>query len=412
MSTLSEVRLDFIKLSKRYDLLDSGDISANVDDGANAFLNAGLRYLDSKLRHKKSVKRFVKVLAIGDYTFTVPDFITLEQFLMITATEEIDLTSEERSMRDFRRKFQRPYSGWTNGVPAAWAINSDILVDEMESSVPQDALGQGDVRRVPSEGEILVNPSFGDVFYTPENATATGTALREDTPFWERTSETKVVFNHTNKSMDIDGAYTALDLIFRQDIDNMRFRPDIVVLYRASMTVSNYVSGEVRIQLGDGTTASLTANGTLTSDIQPNSYSVEPYFSIVSATTDTVDLEITEVSLVEIGLINLTTNVSPVSTENRTGIIFNPPTDVARTAEFYARFFTPAMTRDTDRNYWTDSYPILLAMAGAYILEKGNQSRSRMKYWLEAMEPEIFDIDADVIEDEMNAMENSHERTR
>ena len=99
MSTLSEVRQDFIKLTKRFDLLESGDISANVDDGANAYLNAGLRYLDSKVRHKKSVKRFVKVLAVGDYTFTVPDFITLEQFLMVTATEEIDLTSGERSMR-------------------------------------------------------------------------------------------------------------------------------------------------------------------------------------------------------------------------------------------------------------------------------------------------------------------------
>lgn len=417
MADLAEVRQDFIRLSNRYDLLASGDLSANVDNGANAILNAGLRYLDSKVRHKKSVKKFVKVLSIGDYTFTVPDYITLEQLRMITATEEVDLTRAELSMREFRNTYGRPYSTWTNGVPAAWAVNNDILVDEMESSIPQSALGQDDVRVIFPRGELLRNASFDDPLFNALPASSFSElagSKATDARYWDR-EDIDVVYDEVNKTMVVNGSFTAADVLIRQNVSDMLQYPNTGDAYTVSIVISGYTSGILNVELGISGFTGINANGTWTREINPNNYEVEPYLRVYSGSTDTIDLTIDSMSLKKIDVdsqVGLSPAIPFVDVEGRVGIIFNPPTDVARTVEFYARFFTLPMTRDTDRNYWTDSYPILLAMAGAYILEKRNQSSARVKYWLEAMEPEIFEIEADTIEDEMNAMENAHERTR
>lgn len=426
MSTLAEVRQDFIRLTNRYDLLTVAGISANVDNGANAFLNAGLRYLDSKVRHRKGIKKFIGSLAAGDFTFTVPDYIEINQLRMVTATDEIDLTKKELSLRDFRNTYSRPYSEWTNGQPTAWALNSDLLVGIMEHGVPENAsaaplLGQDEVREIYTSEEILRNPSFADgVTNAEEGAKFAGSVQKHrinDAEWWDRERtlpNNRITYDADNGTMVVNGAFTLGDEILQQSIDDMEMYPTPGV-FTVTIVISGYTSGVISIDFGDGSLSTINANGTWTSELLNTTFVDKPWFRVDSETTATVDLTIDSISLkrVDVQGIEAYTVAKPFNDErNLSGIIFFPPTDKTRTFEFYARFYTIPMSLDTDRNYWTDSYPILLAQAGAYQLEKGNQSTARMRYWLEAMEPEISGIEADTIEDEMNAMENSYERTR
>ena len=39
MATLASVRQDFVRITKRYDLLVNGDFSSNVDNGVNRYIN-------------------------------------------------------------------------------------------------------------------------------------------------------------------------------------------------------------------------------------------------------------------------------------------------------------------------------------------------------------------------------------
>lgn len=416
MSTLAEVRQDFVQLVNRYDLLDSGDLSANVDDGANAFLNAGLRYLDTRVKHKKSFKKFVKVLATGDYFFTVPDYIELKHLKLITSAAEIDLTKKELSIGDFHSTYQRPYADWTSGAPTAWAVNDDILVDEQQFSIPQGVLGQTDTRvKIPVK-EMLNNPSFADALTNADHSLfpEPDALFVNDAEWWDRPSAGGVLYNPVTKAMDVNAAYTAGDDVLTQGISEMVIYPDLDKAYAISLTVSNYVSGALVIGLGDSIVDGINGDGVWTKVVPPTTYEVEPNFRVRASTTDTINLTIDSVSVKRVDLASTSegTMAPDVDPSNRTGIIFNPPTDEARTVEFYARFFTTPMSADTDRNFYTDNYPLLLAQAAAHQFEKRNQSTARMRYWLEAMQTDISELEDVMIEDEMTFMENSYERTR
>ena len=65
MSTLLEIRTEFINRSGRFDLvIDTDDY---LDDGADFFINAGLRHLEARQQSPQSVGSFREDIAISAY---------------------------------------------------------------------------------------------------------------------------------------------------------------------------------------------------------------------------------------------------------------------------------------------------------------------------------------------------------
>jgi len=62
--TYKEIRTQFIKMTGRFDLV--ADVTDYVDNGANFFIQAGLRYLDRRMSHSKTVARYQKDIYAGE----------------------------------------------------------------------------------------------------------------------------------------------------------------------------------------------------------------------------------------------------------------------------------------------------------------------------------------------------------
>lgn len=120
---LSDVRKDFIKASLRYDLVENGNLTTNVDAGANYFLNAGQKFLDIKSRHPKSSKRHMTSIASGEFSLEVKDLLSVERLTIINADGRTDITNGVKTAREIRDLAPALIEEWTPGTPANWAMN-------------------------------------------------------------------------------------------------------------------------------------------------------------------------------------------------------------------------------------------------------------------------------------------------
>ncbi len=141
--TLSDVRIDFIKASLRYDLVASGDISANVDAGANYFLNAGQKFLDVKSRHPKSSRKHMTSIASGEYSLEVKDLLSVERLTFITSEGRRDITSKVKTIQDLRILAPALITDWIPGTPSSWAMNVIGLAPEQKAETSSTFLASG-----------------------------------------------------------------------------------------------------------------------------------------------------------------------------------------------------------------------------------------------------------------------------
>ena len=86
------------------------------------------------------------------------------------------------------------------------------------------------------------------------------------------------------------------------------------------------------------------------------------------------------------------------------GDTFNPRTDAAYTIEVMGRFYTRALSVDTDTSYWTVNYDDLLVITAAYLVERRLGSRDRAQYWLEQMQVTQTTLDKELVEAEQSGM--------
>jgi len=124
--TCAEARKEFIKTSKRYDLLVGGSLSDNVDNGANAFLNAGQRFLDRKTDHPAGRRRYMVVFASGACTLEIQNLRRVEHLYLkggALGETRSDITPYHMSLEDFFIEYGGFISTWTSGTPTYWARN-------------------------------------------------------------------------------------------------------------------------------------------------------------------------------------------------------------------------------------------------------------------------------------------------
>lgn len=410
MSTLADLRLRFVDIIGRLDFLTGGK-ATNTDNGANDFLQRAVRELDLQafyLSGGDKNRKFVKVLAEGDYTFTIPEFLELDGLRMVTATGERDMTDGRLDLREFRNRHNRPYSDWSNGTPFDWAINDDILQAEQESAVPEDSLGQQDTRVITPVQELLQNPSFDDKLANtlePGSFAETGAEKFNDARYWDRI-DTKVQYDSTNKTMVVDGSFTALDAIILQDISNMVQYPTLDRGYTLSIVISGYSSGAVTLAIGDAISATIDANGTWSVALNPSVYT-SSNFRVYATVTESTDLTIDSVSMKLIDDKDKTSVSASIpfdDIESRKGIIFFPPTDEARTVEVHGKFFTPKMTRDTDVNFWSTMLPDLVAFKAAELYYSDLGNSTRVKHFMGLIAERIDKLDSkDALQEDNDA---------
>lgn len=123
MAELSEVRLEFVKTSGRYDLLVDGDLTDNTDNGANRFVNLGQRYLDRRITPAANDRRLMAVLASGEYLFEVTGLRFIKHLFVKTSTTGVNITRYGMPIADFKASYPDNPSEWDSGQPCYWAHN-------------------------------------------------------------------------------------------------------------------------------------------------------------------------------------------------------------------------------------------------------------------------------------------------
>jgi len=394
MANLAALRLRFVDVIGRLDFLLNGNKTTNTDNGANDFLQRAVRELDVEafyLNGGDKNRKFVKVLAVSDFSFTLPEFLKIDGMRMLTTTGEIDMGDGRLDLREFRNRHNRPYADWTDGVPFDWAINDDILVSEQESSIPQSALGQTDTRVIVPVMEMLENPSFVDAI--ANTVTDSGYAVAstdhrkyQDARHWNIDQGIgggdATFYDSTNELIDVNGSYGTDGRIVYQDVSNMMVYPDAGEIYTLSIVVDTLDSGTIAVALGDAVLATITGAGTFTREIRPTTYATDSDLRVVCAATSAMDAKISSISLKRIDDADATAasdSIPEVDEESRKGIIFFPPSDEARTVEVYGKFYTPTMTRDTDTNFWSTRLADLIVYKAAelYYADLGNSAREK-----------------------------------
>ena len=425
MGTLATVRQDFVKASGRYDLLVNADLATNTDNGANAFINQALRYLDSRVEHPRSKTKVVRNVAAGDFFIGLDRVISIDSLRLINATGECNLTEKQLQLDSFRDNFARPYSAWTNGVPAFWALDNARFLEEIVYGLGQVDAFNIDEANLP---EMMRDFSFLIEYTTQDDNT------NKLSP-WEMPPDGpiggKSITGSQFVSASVAKPYTqqTIETLLHPYIAGIRYE---LVIDIASVTVSgtNFVMMLIDGYQAGGT--QLTSAGADTSIIQSDDLTGDRVYEagagkvcvgIFDKTVSTAfvpgvgDVTLNSFSMKPLytgkdtGLDSGTLLVDDDAEEERSFILFSTPVDGDYTVEIEGKFYHAPLSADTDKNYWTVRYPQLLANTAALCVEETLHSGERVKYWMNVIQREIFQIEGDTVEGQWGAQEAEYERT-
>jgi hypothetical protein len=152
---LLEVRQQFRTLSGRFDLVGS----LGEDQGANFFLNSGMKWLDRKIIHKKSAGRFFKVVSAGDYFATFKYCQSIKEVWMGTTTTRTQLT--KKTIEDFRISYPEPWNLIDEDTPLYYTPAYLRAVPETNMLGMDSMIGYADVM-------IGANYEYNGILFAPK----------------------------------------------------------------------------------------------------------------------------------------------------------------------------------------------------------------------------------------------------
>jgi hypothetical protein len=86
--------------------------------------------------------------------------------------------------------------------------------------------------------------------------------------------------------------------------------------------------------------------------------------------------------------------------EELTGIVVLPPTDVALVLEVWGKFYSPPLKEDGDTSWWTQEADDILLMAALYKMEVFYRNTEGAKDWLNGIDLDLSDIDKDQVHED------------
>jgi len=131
MADLQEIRARFVQITNRFDLINL-PLATNTDNGANRFVNAGIRYLDQALGATLLRQTKTDAIVQGDVTAEFIANLSIERVTVIdSAGDRSDITGEWKTWEEFYFDHAAgDPTGDTQGKPAVWTVGalSDIDV--------------------------------------------------------------------------------------------------------------------------------------------------------------------------------------------------------------------------------------------------------------------------------------------
>lgn len=132
--TFKQVVQEFIRMTKRYDLVTSGDITTAADNGAYHYVNMGQRWLDNNVDHPKMYRRWKGTLASGALKIEVDGLIAVVSLALIDSDSRTDLTEDYMDYEEFRSETGYLLTGFSTGTPTGWTITNSGLAPELLES--------------------------------------------------------------------------------------------------------------------------------------------------------------------------------------------------------------------------------------------------------------------------------------
>lgn len=176
---LLDIRTKFIEISGRFDLVV--DTTDYADDGADFFIKAGQRYLDSKVNTHKSLARFQKDLTSGDYKLVFKHSRSIREVYASNADGKYEL--EKKTLTWLRNEYAEDFSEIDGNSPLYYAPailglspEQDDLSDSTytdEFTYDEEGIKFGDhysyngIIILPPVDETFTITVFGDFFSKP-----------------------------------------------------------------------------------------------------------------------------------------------------------------------------------------------------------------------------------------------------
>lgn len=133
--TLLEIRTKWITTSGRTDLVI--DTTNYVDNGANFFIQAGQRLLDSILPNRKDIGRYVKDLVVDDYKVMLSYVRAIDSvYVKASGDARIELTRKSHSW--LLEEYSESIADSDSGTPTYWTPIVSVLSPEQKGLTALD----------------------------------------------------------------------------------------------------------------------------------------------------------------------------------------------------------------------------------------------------------------------------------
>lgn len=340
---LLQVRTKFVDTSGRFDLVV--DTTNYADNGANFFIQAGQRYLDTILPEPQRIRAHRVDIAAGDFQVYMK-YLRWAEKVEIFDSSKLYSELEYMSWDDLQELYTEHPSGMAQGVPADWAMGVHLPSPEQESLL--------------NSGDLVINGNFD----TSLTGWTFGSGWTHDAT--EKTAS-KAAGNTNSIYQDILAVSTT---------------------YKVTYTIKNYVAGSIQLMVGDSSnlgparsadgtyteTLASTATGTFLGFVPDASFDGDIDTVVVKQSPDYADTFSFDVD---------TLSFNSVRKEQQ-GIEFRPTSSGTYTLKVTGAFFSK-MEADTDQSYHSVVYPELSVMAARMAVEAFYRNSTGINDWVQAM---------------------------
>ena len=157
MATLLDIRTQFIVASGRFDLATPVNVWI-TDNGADFFINAGLRYLDGLQETPQTSKVWVQTVSQGDHDITLTGVRALREVWYVNS--DGDLVEAKKQDLQYINETYPDGAATTEGAVVDWAIDIARYADG--GDVGGIAAGSHQLLLFPPSDEAITLYAYGD----------------------------------------------------------------------------------------------------------------------------------------------------------------------------------------------------------------------------------------------------------
>jgi len=342
---LLEIRSDFVNKTGRHDLVV--DLTDYTDNGANFFIQAGQRLLDSLLPYRKDIGRYVTTLSAGQSS-VILKYIRAFDSLYVTASgigrEPLDRKSYSWLIEQYGEDYGEKATNYVNFSENPTA--DDTLIIGSETWTFKSAS--------PTTYQVLIGSTLSD---TLDNLVAK--------------------INLVSSLVKAEKYSTSRVLVWAQSVGTTpndytmdTGAPDVITF--GADTLGGYVAGRAnQITVG-----------------QPLYWAPlisTPHPEMLLSNLPTLDTHDLFFGLERF---------------KKDGVLIMPPADQSYVLTIYGYFFSK-IEDDADVSYHSEMYPELLVMSSALVLEAFYRNTQGVQDWLSSINLFLKGIDHDLVREEM-----------